>query len=99
MTDGCVHLLNNSSWKFHQLADGQLPSGQPLHVYGAEKAGSTARLSHTKSHLPGHSTPASQAGRRVRPALYTLKVADLKSIFTRHIALFNSIGTVIQESA
>jgi hypothetical protein len=28
MTDGCVHLLYNSSWKFHQLAAGQLLSGQ-----------------------------------------------------------------------
>jgi hypothetical protein len=30
---------------------------------------------------------------------YTLKVALLKSIFTRHIALFNCIGTVILESS
>ncbi|MFN9905624.1 MAG: hypothetical protein ACK56F_05780, partial [bacterium] len=30
MTDGCVHLLNNSSWKFYQLAAGQLMSGQPV---------------------------------------------------------------------
>ncbi len=30
---------------------------------------------------------------------YTLKVALLKRIFTRHIALFNSIGTVIRESS
>ncbi len=28
MTDGCVHFLYNSSWKFHQLATGQLLSGQ-----------------------------------------------------------------------
>jgi hypothetical protein len=35
-------------------------------------AGGTARPSRTKSHLPGHSppaTPASQAGRRVGPVL------------------------------
>ncbi len=37
--------------------------------YGTEKAGGTARPSHAKSHLPGHSPPASQAGRRVWPAL------------------------------
>jgi len=30
MTDGCVHLLYNSSWKFHQLGAGQLLSGQPV---------------------------------------------------------------------
>jgi hypothetical protein len=37
--------------------------------YSTEKAGGTARPSHTKSHLPVHSPPASQAGRRVGPAL------------------------------
>ncbi len=30
MTDGCVHLLYNNSWKFHQLAAMQLLSGQPV---------------------------------------------------------------------
>ncbi len=30
MTDGCVHVLYNSSWKFHQLAAGQLLSRQPV---------------------------------------------------------------------
>ncbi len=30
MTDGYVDLLYNSSWKFHQLAAGQLLSGQPV---------------------------------------------------------------------
>ncbi len=29
-TDGCVHLLYNSSWKVHQLAAGQLMSWQPV---------------------------------------------------------------------
>jgi hypothetical protein len=38
-------------------------------AYGIVKAGGTARPSRTKSHLPGHSPPASQAGRCVRPAL------------------------------
>jgi hypothetical protein len=37
--------------------------------YCTEKAGGTARPSHTKSHLQGPSPPASQAGRRVGPAL------------------------------
>ncbi len=37
--------------------------------YGTEKASSTARSSRTKKHLPGHSPPASRAGRRVEPAL------------------------------
>ncbi len=45
--------------KFHQLADGQLLSGHPVR-YGP---------SHTKSPLTGHSSPTSQAGRRVGPAL------------------------------
>ncbi len=62
MTDGCVHLLHNSRWKFYQLAAGQLR-------YGTEKA-DRARPSRTKSHLPGHSPLASQAERHVGPALY-----------------------------
>jgi hypothetical protein len=33
MTDGCVHLLYNSSWKFHQFAVGKLLSGKPV-LYG-----------------------------------------------------------------
>jgi hypothetical protein len=65
MANGCVHSLYNSSWKFLQLAARQLLLGQQ----GTEKAVGTARLSHTKSHLPGHSSPASQAGRRVGPTL------------------------------
>jgi hypothetical protein len=64
MTDGCVHLLYNSSWKLIQLAAWQLLSGNR---YGTEKAGGPARPSRTKSHAPGHSPPASQAGRRVGP--------------------------------
>jgi hypothetical protein len=64
--DRCVHLLYNSSWKFYQLAAGQLLSGQPVR-YGTTKAGGMARPSyiHTKPHLLGHSLPASHAGRRV----------------------------------
>jgi hypothetical protein len=67
MTDGCVHLLHNSSWKFYQLAAGQLLPGQT--VYGA--AGQAAwTVHHVQNHtLLGHSLPASQAGRRVWPAL------------------------------
>ncbi len=33
MTDGCAHLQYNSSWKFHQLAAGQLLSWQSV-LYG-----------------------------------------------------------------
>ncbi len=49
----------------------QLGSSCQGNRYGTEKAGGTARPSRTKSHLLGHSPPASQAGRRVGPALYT----------------------------
>jgi hypothetical protein len=52
MTNGCVHLLCDGRWKFHQLAAGQL-SSRPPHRYRTEKAGGTARPSCTKSHLPG----------------------------------------------
>ncbi len=61
MTDGCVHLLCNSSRKLHQQAGGSCQGSW----YGKEKAGGTARPSLTKSHLLGYSPPASQAGRRV----------------------------------
>ncbi len=50
MTDGCVHLLYNSSWKFYQLAAGQLLPGQTVR-YG--KAGGMDRPSRTKSHPAG----------------------------------------------
>ncbi len=41
----------------------------PVRETGTEKAGVVARLSRTKSHLPGHPPPASKAGRRVGPEL------------------------------
>jgi hypothetical protein len=47
----------------------QLDSSCQGNRYGKEKAGCTARPSRTKSHLPGHSPPVGQAGRRVGPAL------------------------------
>jgi hypothetical protein len=50
----------------------QLRSSGQGNRYGTEKAGGTASPSRTKSHLPGHSPPASQAGRRVGPALSPL---------------------------
>ncbi len=50
MTDGCVHLLYNSSCKFHQLAAGQPLSEQPVR---SGKAGGTGRPTQHKSHLPG----------------------------------------------
>ncbi len=65
-----VHLLFNNSWKFHQFVAGRSWQGN---WYGTEKADSTARPSRTKSHLPGHSPPASQAGRRLGPGLYSLQ--------------------------
>ncbi len=47
----------------------QLDSSCRGNRYGKEKAGGTARSSRTKSHMPGHSPSASQAGRRVGPVL------------------------------
>jgi hypothetical protein len=48
---GYSHLLYNSSWKFNLLAAVR---------YDTEKACGTDRPSHRKSHLPGHSPPASR---------------------------------------
>ncbi len=58
------HTLYTSSWKFHQLAAGQLLPGQ---TEEAVKAGGTDHPSQYKSHLPGHSTPT-KLGRT--PALW-----------------------------
>ncbi len=65
-----MHLLYNGSLN---SVSSQLGSSCQGHRYGTEKSGSTARPSRpsrTKSHLPGNSPPASQAGRRVGPALH-----------------------------
>ncbi len=43
----------------------QLDSSCQGNRYGTQKAGDTARPSRTKSHLPGHFPPASQADRRI----------------------------------
>jgi hypothetical protein len=47
----------------------QLGSSCQGNRYSTEKPGGTARRSRTKSHLPAPSPPASQAGRRIGPAL------------------------------
>ncbi len=59
MRDGCVHLLYNCSWKFLQRAAGKLLSEQPV-LYGKVREYGTSMT--YKSHQPGHSPPASQAG-------------------------------------
>jgi hypothetical protein len=51
----------------------QLGSSRQGNLYSTEKAGGMARPSCTKSHLPGHSPSAIQAGRHVSPALYSLR--------------------------
>ncbi len=62
----CTFIILQISWKFRQLPAGSSCQGK---WYITEKTGSMACPSHTKSNLPGHSSPASQAGRRVGPAL------------------------------
>ena len=62
------------------------------------QASLTAQNPHTSTTGLQNSTSYLSKNKR-KSTLSTLKVADLKSIFTRHIALSNSIGTVIQESA
>ncbi len=47
----------------------QLDSSYQDNRYSMEKAGCAACPSRTKSHLPCHSPPASQAGRRVGAAI------------------------------
>ncbi len=52
MTDGCVHLLYNSCRKFHQLAAGQLLSGQPVRYGKARRYGQsiTFKITPAESH-------------------------------------------------
>jgi hypothetical protein len=67
----------------------QLGSSCQGNRYGTEKTGGTAGPSHKKSHLPSHSPPVSQAGRRVGPALKPLaslvKTEDILGI-KEHLA-------------
>ncbi len=57
----CTFTIQQSSWKFRQLPSGQVLSGQPL-LYRKDRRYVLSCPSHTKSHLPGHPSPASQAG-------------------------------------
>jgi hypothetical protein len=59
-----VQLLYNSSWKFHQLAAGQLLSGQPVRYRKASQDGPFIMYKIT----PAGSLSSSQ-GHRVGPAL------------------------------
>ncbi len=65
--DGCLHLPYTSSWKFHQLATGQLLSGQPLRYGKGGRYGPSITFKITPT---GSLFSSSQAGRRVGPALY-----------------------------
>jgi hypothetical protein len=58
--DGC--LCTFTIWKFHQLTTRQLLSGQPRLVLKRQAIWPV-------HHVPDHSPPASQADRRVAPAL------------------------------
>jgi hypothetical protein len=55
MTDGCVYLLYNRSWKFRQLGAGQLLSGQPVR-YGKYRRYSPS-ITYKIHTMPGHSPP------------------------------------------
>jgi hypothetical protein len=61
----CTFTIQNSG----NFISSQLVSSCHSNRYGTEKAGSTARPLGPKSPLPGHSPLASQAGRRIGPAL------------------------------
>ncbi len=66
-----IHFLFKSSWKFYQLAAGQLLSGQPVR-YGKGRwyvPSITYKIT-PAGPVPGHSPPASQAGRPVGLVLY-----------------------------
>jgi hypothetical protein len=58
MMDGCVHLLYNNSWKFHQLAVGQLLSGQPVRYRKGRRYGPFI----TSKITPAGSLSSSQLG-------------------------------------
>jgi hypothetical protein len=58
MTDGCVHLLFNSSWKVYQLAAGQLLSGQQVRYGKGRRYGPSITYKIT----PAGSLSSSQPG-------------------------------------
>ncbi len=73
---GHAFLAWRSSWRMvvyiyyiRAAGNSQLGSSWLGNRCGRETSGPMARRSHTKAHMPGHSPPASQAGRRVGPAL------------------------------
>ncbi len=70
LTDGCVHLRHKISWKKNSIRARSSCQGSR---YGTEKAGSTVRPFSYKITPTGGNSAASQAGRRVGPALYSLR--------------------------
>jgi hypothetical protein len=64
----CEHLLYSITADGNTISS-QLGSSCQGNRYSTEKASGTAPPSRTKLHLPGNSSPASQAGRRVGPVL------------------------------
>ncbi len=80
---GHAFLAWRSSWRMVVYIYYITSAGKPIssHLgsschgnrYGTEKSGGMAHPSCIKSHLPGHSPPANQVGRRVGTALYSLR--------------------------
>jgi hypothetical protein len=62
----CTYVQYYSSWKFHQLAAGQLLSGQPVR-YGKERRYGPS-ITYKITPAGSLSYPARQAGSRVEPA-------------------------------
>jgi hypothetical protein len=94
---GCVPLLYNSSCS----TSSQLGSSWQGNRHGTEKAGVKARPSRTKSHLPGHSPPASQRAALLdQPSkiqLHCCQTADLRpplSHFTKRMERTQSLDAV-----
>ncbi len=72
----------------------QLGSSCQGNRYGTEKAGGMAHPSRTKSHLPGHSPPASQAGRRVGQALWPSASLFIREEFCLYTLVYFTVQQI-----
>jgi hypothetical protein len=97
---GCVFVYIYNITAARNSVSSKLGSSCQGNRYSTEKTSGTARLSRTKSHLPGHSPPASQAGRRVGPALYpSVSLFTTATNYEVVFKIFNFIKTLFSDTA
>jgi hypothetical protein len=89
MTDGCVHVLKISSWKFHQLAAGQLLLRQGVRYRIGRRYGPSITY---KIHLPRRLTLLQQLARRAAMLGLPSHNFFLRLIFVKFARIFKLNG-------